>query len=395
MTERLYYHDAYLIAFDAAVVARDPDGRRVYLDRTAFYPTSGGQPFDTGRLGGVAVLDVVDEGDRVAHVLEAPLAGDRIAGVVDWPRRFDHMQQHTGQHLLSAVIADRFGPATMSVHFGRESATLDLDTGTFGHAQVVEAESVANAVVTENRSVRVSFEEAASAMGLRKAPDREGILRIVTIDGLDRSACGGTHVRATGEIGPIAIRKVERVKQLTRLEFLCGGRAVRRARADADLVATLALAQSATPDELPGLLERQRAELKGAAAARRELEEALAGYRAGELYAASTADARGRRVTVLREPLGPIERLRPLAQALAALPGGVLVGVVQEPAGVILATAADTGIDAGRALKSALERHGGRGGGNARLAQGTVKDAAALDGVVATLLAATELLSGP
>src|SRR3954462_5788992 len=128
VTERLYYTDAYLTVFDAAVVGRADGGHRVYLDRTAFYPTSGGQPLDTGRLGGVEVVDVVDEGDRVAHLLAAPAPGERLEGAVDWPRRFDHMQQHTGQHLLSAVIADRFGHATVSVHFGRESATLDLDT---------------------------------------------------------------------------------------------------------------------------------------------------------------------------------------------------------------------------------------------------------------------------
>jgi alanyl-tRNA synthetase len=333
------------------------------------------------------VVDVVDEGDRIVHVLEAPVAGDQVAGVVHWPRRFDHMQQHTGQHLLSAVIAERFGAATVSVHFGQESATLDLDTGGFSHAQVVEAESLANAFVAENRAVRVSFEEAGSAGGLRKPSDREGTLRIVTIEGLDRSACGGTHVRATGEIGPILIRKLERVKQLARLEFLCGARAVRRARADADLLAALAAGHSATPDELPALLERQRAELKTGASARRDLEEALAGYRARELYAATPADAGGRRLSVVREPSGPIERLRPVAQAFAALAGGVFVGVVSEPAGVLLAAAADTGIDAGRALKGAIERQGGRGGGNQHLAQGTVKDPAAVEAVVSSLLA--------
>jgi alanyl-tRNA synthetase len=222
VTDRLYYTDAYLTAFDAAVVARADGGRRMYLDRTAFYPTSGGQPFDTGRLGGAEVVDVVDEGDRVAHLLASPVEGDRLDGRIDWPRRFDHMQQHTGQHLLSAVIAERFGHATVSVHFGRESSTLDLDTSALPHDQAVEAEALANAVVTENRPVGVSFEAAGATAGLRNASDRQGTLRIVTIEGLDRSACGGTHVRATGEIGAILIRKVERVKQLVRLEFLSG-----------------------------------------------------------------------------------------------------------------------------------------------------------------------------
>ena len=387
MTERLYYADAYLSAFDAVVLDRADDGRRVYLDRTAFYPASGGQPFDTGRLGGVDVVEVVDEGDRIAHLLAAPVEGDHLEGRIDWSRRFDHMQQHTGQHLLSAVIAERFGHATVSVRFGRELSTLDLDAGSFGHDRVLEAEALANSVVTEDRPVRVSFEEADSASGLRKASNRQGTLRIVTIERLDRSACGGTHVRATGEIGPILIRKVERVKQLVRLEFLCGGRAVRRAREDADLLAGLAAAQSATAEELPALIEAQRAELKASAAARRELEEMVADYRARELHASAAPDSKGHRLTVVREAHGPVDRLRALAQAYSRLPGGIFVGAVEDPPGVLVAAAADTDMDAGRALKAVLERHGGRGGGNARLAQGSVKHPAALDAVISAVLA--------
>ena len=388
VTDRLYYRDAYLTEFDAAVVDRAEDGRRVYLDRTAFYPTSGGQPFDTGRIGDADVVDVVDEGERIAHLLDQPVTGVRVHGRVDWARRFDHMQQHTGQHLLSAVFAERFGYETVSVHFGRESSTLDLTAPALAHQLVTEAERLANRAVTENRPVLVSFEDAASAAGLRKATDRQGTLRIVTIDGLDRSACGGTHVRATGEIGAILIRKVERVKQLVRLEFLCGDRALRRARADADLLAALAAPHSATPDELPSLLEAQRAELKASTAARRELEEALAGVRARELYAGSLPDARGRRCAVVRELNGPAERLRPLAQAYGGMPGALFVAVVETPPTVLVAAAPDSGVDAGKALKAALESRGGRGGGNARFAQGTVQDRAELDAVIASMLSA-------
>ncbi|HJX87060.1 MAG TPA: alanyl-tRNA editing protein, partial [Gemmatimonadales bacterium] len=240
MTRRLYYTDSYLTAFPAEVVDRAEDGALVYLDRTAFYPTSGGQPHDTGRLGSARVLDVVDQGDRIAHRVDTPLPAGPVDGAIDWPRRFDHMQQHTGQHLLSAVLADLTGHATISVHFGREISTLDLDTPELPHDQVVEAELRANRIVTENRPVEVSFEEAASAEGLRKASEREGTLRVVSIRDLDRSACGGTHVRTTGEIGPVFIRRLERVRKTVRLEFLCGERAVRRARTDADLLAGLA-----------------------------------------------------------------------------------------------------------------------------------------------------------
>jgi alanyl-tRNA synthetase len=387
VTERLYYTDAYLTEFEAVVVARADEGRRVYLDRTAFYPTSGGQPHDTGRLGSAAVVDVIDEDERIAHVLAEPLTVDRVRGEIDWTPRLDHMRQHTGQHLLSAVLHDAFGYATVSVHFGREASTLDLTAGGLTHEQAVEAERLANREVMANRPVAVTFEDAATAAGLRKPPDRTGSLRIITIAGLDRSACGGTHVRATGEIGPIVIRKVERVKQLVRIEFLCGDRAIRRARADADLLGSLAVAQSASPDELPALLEAQRAELKAGTSARKQLEDALAGYRAGELYAAQAPDARGRRVAVVRERDGPVERLRTLAQAYGELRGGVFVGVVERPAAIILAASTDANLDAGRRLKDAIGAHGGRGGGNPRLAQGTVSDPAKLDAVVAAILA--------
>lgn len=388
MTYRLYQTDAYLTAFDAAVVDRAAGGRRLYLDRTAFYPTSGGQPFDTGRLGGVDVVDVVDEGDRIAHLLAAPPDGERLDGTIDWPRRFDHMQQHTGQHLLSAVIAERWGLATVGVHFGRESATLDLEATAVAPAVVTEAEALANAAITENRPVHVSFEDAGTVTDLRRASARQGTLRIVAIEGLDRSACGGTHVRATGEIGALLIRKVERVKRHIRVEFLCGARAVRRARADADLLSALAASHSAMPDELPTLFGALREEVKTGAAARRELEEALAEYRAAALHAAATTNGLGVRAAVVREPAGPANRLRPLAQAYACLAGGVFIGVTGEPTGVIVSVAADTGLDAGRALEAALQATGGRGGGNARLAQGTVGAPADLERVVQHLLEA-------
>jgi alanyl-tRNA synthetase len=383
MTIRLYYTDAYLRDFDAAVVERGDGGRRIYLDRTAFYPTSGGQPHDTGTLGGAAVLDVVDEGDRIAHVLAEPPGSDTVHGSVDWPRRFDHMQQHTGQHLLSAVLHERFGHATVAVHFGSDGSTLDLDAPALDREHLVEAEARANEVVTEDRPVEVSFEEASDAAGLRKASAREGTLRIVTIRDLDRSACGGTHVRTTGEIGPIFIRKSERAKQCVRLEFLCGARAVRRARADLDLLSRLAGHFSAAADELPALVESHRADLKAAVATRRALEETVAGYRARELYAAAGA-ASPRRV-IVREEHGPIERLRPLAQAIAAMPQVVFVGWSGEPPALLLATSSDSGVDAGATLRSVLEKVGGRGGGNARLAQGTAPSAAAVERATALL----------
>lgn len=385
MTERLYYTDAYCARFEARVVDTADDATRVYLDRSAFYPTSGGQPHDTGSLGGVAVTDVVDEGDRVAHLLASPLAGEVVEGIVDWPRRWDLMQQHTGQHLLSAVGADRFGWETVSVHFGADTSTIDFGTESIAPGALQELERLANATVTENRAVTVSFEEAAIATGLRKPSDRDGILRIVAIDRLDRSACGGTHVRATGEIGPILLRRVEKVRKATRVEFVCGMRAVARARADYDVLARMAAPLSCSIDELSTLVPAQGEQLRTLDNERRRLEGEVAAFRARELHAAIAPDAGGVRRHVERRPSGKADDARALALAFASLPGSAIAVVVANPPAILVAASDDSGVDAGKLLKAALTAAGGRGGGSARLAQGTVPDAEALSGVLATL----------
>ena len=292
MSNRLYYTDAYRTAFDAEVTA--VDGPRVHLAQTAFYPTSGGQPFDTGVLGGSRIIDVVDEADEVVHILEAApafSAGATVHGTIDWPRRFDHMQQHTGQHVLSAVFEDLIGAKTVSVHFGAQSATLDLDTETVTRAEAARVEARANTVIAENRVVSVSFEDAATATGLRKPSDRTGEIRIVSIADLDRSACGGTHVRATGEIGGLLVRRLEKYKKNTRVEFLCGARAIARARADYEALTGMAAALSAGINELPALVAAQSEAIRSADSERRKLAEALAAFRARDLYEAASPDA--------------------------------------------------------------------------------------------------------
>jgi len=384
MTERLYYTDARLTEFTARVV--ETAGNRVYLDRTAFYPTSGGQLFDVGTLGGARVVDVVDEKERIAHILDGPAAfaaGDELEGRVDWTRRFDHMQQHTGQHLLSAVFEELFGHRTVSVHFGDDSSTLDLDAASLPRERALQAERHANEIVLENRPVTVTFEDAAKASGLRKAVDRTGEIRIVSIDGVDRSACGGTHVRGTGEIGPVAIRRVEKYKQGTRVEFLCGWRALDRARSDFDALSVTAAALTASIDEVPVLVAAQAGRVKDAEAEARKRGEELAKYQARERYDAAAPDASGLRRIVESAP--SMDPLRAMAQAMGALPKAVYIGSVASPPGIVLAASADSGINAGELLKAALAANGGRGGGSPRIAQGTVADAAALERVLESL----------
>jgi len=385
MTERLYYQDSYLRQFDAHTIESTGDGTTVYLNRTAFYPTSGGQPFDLGSIAGVAVRDVVDEGDRIAHLLAATLAAGPVACSIDWTRRFDHMQQHTGQHLISAVFEEMFNLRTVSFHLGAESATIDLEGGTVDARAAAAAEARANEVVWENRPVDVTYEDAAAVQGLRKASDRDGTLRIVSIHALDRSACGGTHVRSTGEIGAVLLRKIEKVRQAVRVEFLCGGRAVRRARADYEALNRVAQLYSASLDDVPGVVAAQAETSRAADKARRKLELDLAAYQGKELYQNTAPGPDGVRRAVRCAAAGSLEELRALAQNFTAQPQAIFVATLASPPSVLLATSADSGIDAGQKLKAALTEVGGRGGGAPRMAQGSVPDGALLDQVVEKL----------
>jgi alanyl-tRNA synthetase len=377
-TERLYYHDSYLAGFTAHVVEAGEDHRLIYLDRTAFYPTSGGQPHDLGTLGGVAVQDVIDEDDRVAHRLVAPLTASEVEGRVDWTRRFDHMQQHTGQHLLSAVAERLLGAATASVHFGPTSSTVELALEALEPAQVRDLEEAVNALVTENRPVTVSFGDAGQSEGLRRPSGRQGPLRIVAIEGLDRSACGGTHVRATGEIGPILLRKVERVRKQVRVEFLCGTRAIRRARLEYDILAGIAAGASAAAEDLPAVVAKWKAELRARETECRELAAELDRHLAAALRRTARRTAGGRRLVVWSGQGSTVERMRALAQAVTAEPLSVFVGTLPAPPTIVLSIGSGSGLDAGAILKPLLGEFGGKGGGNSRLAQGTVPSSEAL-----------------
>jgi len=383
MTERLYYQDSYLTEFRARVVDASPDRLRVYLDRTAFYPTSGGQPFDIGRLGDVEVAEVIDEEERVAHVLRAPLASPEVAGSIDWKRRFDHMQQHTGQHLLSAVLIELFDAPTVSFHLGADSSTIDVSRA-LTEQQLREAERRANQIVFENRPVGVTFQHSSEDLDLRKPTERAGLIRIVSIQDLDRSACGGTHVRATGEIGPILIRKLDRIRGNLRIEFVCGMRAVRRAQADFAALSQIARTFSAPLDETPALVEAQREKLADADRTRRKLATELAQLRGRVLFADTSPSPDGvRRVERRLDALS--EDLRPEAQSFTEGSRAMFLAVGADPPSILLAVSKDSGIHAGDLLKRALTEAGGRGGGNATMAQGSLPSTAALDDATASL----------
>jgi alanyl-tRNA synthetase len=247
-------------------------------------------------------------------------------------------------------------------------------------------EDHANAIVVENRPVDISFEDAAEATGLRKASTRQGPLRIITIRDLDRSACGGTHVQATGEIGSVLIRKMERARHAVRLEFLCGRRALQAARRDYELLSQLAQECTSAPEELVRVVRSLRAELKERRASQKDLETRLDLSRARELYDATRPNAAGIRLAVLRQDSGTSDALKGLAQAYASLPKAVFVGVIATPPSLVVAASRDAGLDAGTTLKALLAQRGGRGGGSPSLAQAVLPGSEQLEAVVSSLI---------
>jgi alanyl-tRNA synthetase len=369
MTERLYYNDCYLREFSARVVDLADDGRRVYLDRTAFYPTSGGQPFDVGTLGAIAVREVVDEDDRIAHVLESPLAGSQVEGRVDWARRFDHMQQHTGQHLLSAVLIELFDITTVSFHMGAVTSTIDVEAPSLDAKRIERAEERCAQIAWEARPISITFEDATADLGLRKASARTGTLRIVSIDSLDRSACGGTHVRSTAEVGPILIRKLEKIRGNTRIEFVCGRRAILQARQDFRTLADLSRLLSVPAEETPALVQAQVEKAKTLEKSLARVSAELAQREGRELYAAAAPDDSGLRRVTQRGAID--EAMRARAQAFTAGSKAVFLAVSENPPSVLLAASPDSGVHAGDRVKAAVASAGGRGGGNQAIAQGS------------------------
>jgi alanyl-tRNA synthetase len=381
MTERLYYRDCFLREFESRVVKAEPAdaGRaRVWLDQTAFYPTSGGQPHDCGTLGGVAVLDVFEEDGDIVHLLERPPGGDPLHGTIDWERRFDHMQQHTGQHVLSAAFVRLLNFATVSFHLGRDLCTIDLDTPSLGRRQLEAAEDLANQVIFEDRPVLIRFPTHAEAAerGLRRDTGHREALRVIDIEDFDRCPCGGTHVARTGQIGLILTRGAEKVKQGIRVEFLCGGRALRAARSDHASLTEAARLLTTGPQELPDVLRKQLDDRRAAERHRQQLLERLAEHEARSLLA--DAEKLGERrlvVKVLEEAEAAYLRLlgarlvkEPQVQALLASRA--------EPAALVFAQTPGLPADMNALLRETLQQFGGKGGGSRDFAQGALSPGA-------------------
>jgi alanyl-tRNA synthetase len=373
MTERLYYSEPYRRTFDAKVVSVDTVAghTQVILDQTAFYPTSGGQPFDTGTLGGAAVSDVIDREDgTIAHIVSGDLKpGDVITGEIDWSRRFDHMQQHTGQHVLSAAFDRLFGVRTDSFHMGQVSSTIDLAREVTA-SEVAKAEDDANRIVWEDRQVAIRFATAAeaAAMGMRKESARTGTLRLIDVTDYDLSACGGTHVERTGAIGIIAAGAVEKFKGGSRVEFLCGGRALERFRVWRVALAAVQKHLSVPAIEMAASIERMQEEAKAAQRTLRGFQEKLASQEAQSLIARSA----GRRVIAEAIEGWDAQGIKSIAVAATALQPDAVVALftTTTPVQVVIARGANATVDAGAMLKQLAAKFGGKGGGKPDLAQG-------------------------
>jgi alanyl-tRNA synthetase len=409
MTDRLYYHDSLLYEFDAEVLdlvsASDSDRRTaLILDRTAFYPTSGGQVFDMGWIlpteGGdasnrVRVAEVTERDDgQILHILEnagSIQKGTRVHGLIDADRRRDHMQQHSGQHVLSAAFVRRFNLPTVSFHMGVESCSIDLDTKNLTSAQVEAAEVLANDVVMENRAVGIRFvtQEEASRLGLRKIPPVErDQLRLIDVHDFDLTACGGTHVSATGQIGCILLRKTEKTRQGWRVEFVCGKRAVATARRDYTVLAESGGLLSSHIWDVPQQVRKVQEESRASRKSREQSLEELADLYASRLLA-ETPESGGRKIIVRTFPDRDLTFIKLLAQRLTRQSAGVVafLGITSDQPALVFAQSSGQPFDMGGLMKEMLARVGGRGGGSKDMAQGGPAQLEGMEAALAELAA--------
>jgi alanyl-tRNA synthetase len=402
MTQRLYYHDSFLTEFEADVIdvvpAADQAGRTaVLLDQTAFYPTSGGQVFDTGWMSAAGekyrVSEVADREDgSILHYIEgstSPKKGSRIRGSIEVERRRDHMQQHSGQHVLSAAFVQLFNMPTASFHMGSDSCSIDLDTRSLSTAQVESAEALANEVVTDNRTVEIRFasQEEARGLGLRKMPVIEkDELRLIDIQDFDLTACGGTHVASTGQIGCILLRKTEKVKQGWRVEFVCGKRAIATARRDYTTLAEAGGLLSSHLWEVPQQIRKSQEDAKAARRVREELLQELADGNAQRMLD-TTPETDGRKVVTQIFPDRDMNYIKLLGQRITRQRNNAvaLLATTSGTPAMVFAASPGQSFDMNALMKEALGRLGGRGGGSKELAQGGPEKSADIPDVIEEL----------
>jgi alanyl-tRNA synthetase len=386
-TRRLYYDDSFERDFEAQLLRCEPamvdsplmaPAWGVVLDRTLFYPTSGGQPHDLGLLGAAKVLDVRDEGDEIVHVLDGPLELGPVQGCIDWDRRFDHMQQHTGQHLLSAIFQERFGLPTVSFHLGSEISTIDLRGPEPSDAIREGAERAVNRVIFEDRPVTVRYgtAEQLAQIGVRKEVDRGGILRAIEIEGADLQPCGGTHVKRTGQIGLLLVRRCTRIRQDWRVEFVCGQRAERAASADFRLLRQVAARLECAPEAAAAAAERAVAERESNFKRTRAISDRLAEAEVALVLLTNPPGPGGVRVLARTLEGVGVEYLGHFAARLTREEKTVALLVSRDDGHMVFAQHPSIGKDMDTLLRQVLEKMGGKGGGTRDFARGRLNDTA-------------------
>jgi alanyl-tRNA synthetase len=388
MTERLYYDDSYRFAFDARVIStrQGPKGWETTIDRTCFYPGGGGQPEDRGTLAGRALLSIEERGDDIVHVLDGEPVGVEVHGEIDAARRLDYMAQHTGEHLLSQCLLAAGNLATVSVHFGGETTTIELAADAAPEAVLADAERRANAVARENRKVSTRELDRAEALKLplRRAPPEGGRLRIVEIEGFDMAACGGVHVASTGSIAPLKITGVERIRGRVRIHAMMGERAIadygRKLALSQALCRILTCGEGDIPRRVGELAENER----GLSRELRQLRAAQAVQAAAEAVAAGRAlpagSDGGPRLLVSRlfESFGDAP-VKAFVDAVVSAPGRVVAAVDRSADGFRWTVAHSLkagGMDLAALVKPVLAALGLRGGGRPALVQGAGPDPA-------------------
>ena len=372
MTKHLYYTDSYLREFSGIVLEKRTIENKpaAILNQTAFYPTSGGQPHDTGMLQDARVMDVLeDDSGAILHILDREIRDEQVTGQIDWARRFDHMQQHTGQHILSQAFLAVACAQTLSFHMGPVTSTIDIELAQPSPSQMEEAQSLATRIVFENRNVYILSTDRANieSMGIRKESQREGEIRIVDIEGFDRSACGGTHVRRTGEIGMVFVLDYERYKGGTRVEFVAGGRALKQFHSDHVHVNKLGRAYSAAPENLPGLTEKLLQDRIALSRENERLQDQLMDMEAAELLKSAPV----RKYAVVRKVYTDrsLDKIKVLAQKLTAQPDVLAVLCNADACQLVVARSRNLAGNCNDAIKKAAAELGGKGGGKPELAQ--------------------------
>jgi alanyl-tRNA synthetase len=387
-TQRLYYDDSFGRDFHAEVLSCVPfkpeaesaasvPAWGLILDRTLFYPTSGGQPHDCGRIGEASVLDVLDDGDLILHVVDKPLPAGSVKGSVDWVRRFDHMQQHTGQHLLSAVFLERHGLPTVSFHLGAELSTIDLRGSEPSPTVLEAAEHACNQIIFENRHITVRYgtSKELSQMGVRKQVDRTGILRAIEIEGIDLQPCGGTHLKSTGQIGLLLIRRCTKIRQDWRVEFVCGQRARSAGRADFQLLRRAAERLNCAPVDMISMADRVLSERDTLHKAVQLITLRLAVAEASVILHSTPSSPNGTRL--ISRVLQGVEPgyLAPFATQLTQAEKTVALLVHQDSGHLVFAQHPSAGMDMNSLLRQVLEKLGGKGGGTRDFARGRLNNA--------------------